>query len=215
MPRPACFIALALSLLLPSAAGAQGREFAFGFGYGHLFWDGHNAGPLEEQGGFRLDGRYSFPVTEPMTETRPELRIGFSLALAFYISEQGGDIDEIGNVIIIEPSDWTQLTTIEPEIQFSLRHPIARDYYLEPGVAGTLMVGNYLRGEEFWGFVDEDMDRWNVGGGGRLFLRGAYVRNRWHFGLEGSYSYGWLNFGDDIGGDIQQAYLGFFFAHQL
>ena len=218
MPRtPVCCLALviALSLALPCAARAQDREFAFGFGYSHLFWDGHNTDALEEHGGFRFDGRVSWPVTEPLTDTRPELRLGLGLGLVFYISEQGGNVFEDDDVIFIEPDDWTQLTNIEPEIQLSLRQPVARDFYLEPGIAGTVMLGNYIRGEEFWGFVDEDLDRWRVGGGGRLFLRGAYSRGRWHFGLEGSYSYGYLDFSDDIGGDIQQGYLGVFFARRF
>lgn len=207
--------ALGVSLCLACAAQAQDREFAFGLGYSHLFWDGHNTDVLEEQGGLRMDGRVSWPVTEPMTEGRPELRVGVGLGLTFYVSEQGGDVFEEDDIIFIEPDDWTQLTNIEPEIQFSLRQPVGRDFYLEPGIAGVFIIGNYVRGEEVFGFVDEDIDRWRVGGGGRLFLRGAYRRERWAFGLEGSYAYGWLDFGDDIGGDIQQGYLGVFFARQF
>jgi hypothetical protein len=208
-------LCLLVSPCLACAAHGQHREFAFGVGYAHLFWDGHNTDALEEQGGVRFDGRASWPITGPMTETRPELRLGLGAGLAFYVSEQGGDIEEVGNVIIIEPDDWAQLTTFEPEIQLSLRHPVGNALYLEPGIAGVFIVGNYRLGEEVFGFVDEDLDRWNVGGGGRLFLRGAYVRERMAFGIEGSYGYGWLDFGDDIGGDIQQAYLGFFFSHQF
>jgi hypothetical protein len=207
--------AVMTSLLACGTIYGQYREFAFGLGYGHLFLDGHNSDALEEQGGFRLLGRVSWPVTEPMAARVPELRLGLGLGLSFYISEQGGDIEEVGNVIIITPDDWTQLTVIEPEVQFSVRQPVARDYYLEPGIAGVFTIGNYIRGEEVFGFVDDDIDRWRVGGGGRLFLRGGYFRERYSFGIEGSYSYGWLDFGDDIGGDIQQGYLGLFYAQRF
>src|SRR5687768_9770207 len=153
---------LLISLCLTSVAAAQGNEFAFGGGYGHLFWDGHNTDALEEQGGFRMEGRVSMPITEPMADGRPELRLGVGLGLAFYISEKGGDVFEVGDVIFIEPDDLTQLTSIEPEIQFSLRYPVREDLYLEPGIAGALIIGNYLRGEEVFGFVDEDIDDWSV-----------------------------------------------------
>jgi hypothetical protein len=199
----------------PAAAFAQYREFAFGVGYGHLFLEGSNAGALEEQGGVRFEGRVSWPITQPMNERRPELRLGFGVGLAIYFSDHGGEIFESGNVIIIEPDDFAQLTTIEPEVQFSVRAPVGRDLYLEPGIAGTFIVGNYLRGDEAFGFVDEDLNRWRVGGGGRAFLRGAYRRETWSIGLEGSYAYGWLDFSDGIGGEMQQAYLGLFYAHRF
>ena len=214
MHRITLLLAVVSSCFAPSAL-AQYREFAFGVGYGQLFLDGSNAGSLEEQGGVRFEGRVSMPVTEPMTERRPELRLGLGLGLAIYYSEHGGDIFEGDNVIIIEPDDFAQLTTIEPEIQFSLRAPVGPTLYLEPGISGVFIVGNYLRGEEVFGFVDEDLNRWRVGGGGRLFLRGAYHRDNWSAGIEGSYAYGWLDFSDDIGGDIQQGYLGVFYAHRF
>ena len=214
MPRNLIWCLL-VSPCLTCAAYGQHREFAIGIGYGHLFWDGHNTDALEEQGGVRFDGRVSWPVTEPMTDTRPELRLGMGLGLAVYYSEHGGDVFEEGGFIFIEPEDFEQLTTLEPEIQLSLRLPVGRDLYLEPGVAGTFIAGNFRAGEEFFGFIDEDVNRWRVGGGGRLLLRGAYHRERWAFGVEGSYSYGWLDFGDDIGGDIQQGYFGVFYAHRF
>ena len=214
IPRDLTF-GVAVLLCFTCAAYGQHREFAFGVGYAQLFWDGHNTDALEEQGGLRMEGRVSWPVTEPMRGGRPELRLGAGLGLTFYVSEQGGDFFEEDDIIFIEPDDWTQLTNIEPEIQFSVRQPVGRDLYLEPGIAGTFILGNYVRGEEVFGFIDEDVDRWRVGGGGRLFLRGGYHRGRWGFGVEGSYGYGWLDFGDDIGGDIQQGYLGFFFARRF
>ena len=213
--RPIAILIGVACLSFPFTACGQHREFAFGVGYSHLFWDGSNSGALEEQGGVRFVGRASMPITAPMTESRPELRVGVGAGLTFYYSEHGGDVFEAGGIIFIDPDDFEQLTLFEPEIELSLRLPVARDYYLEPGIAGTFIVGNYRVGEEFFGFVDEDRDRWNVGGGGRLLLRGAYHRDEWSVGIEGSYSYGWLDFSDDIGGDIQQGYLGFFYAHRF
>jgi hypothetical protein len=206
---------LLVSVYLTGVARGQHREFAIGAGYGHLFWDGAHTAALEEQGGVRFEGRVSWPVSEPMTDTRPELRLGVGLGVAVYYSEHGGDIFEEDGILFVDPEDFEQLTTLEPEIQFSLRVPVGSDYYLEPGIAGTFIAGNYRTGEDFVGFIDEDVNRWRVGGGGRLILRGAYHRERWSFGIEGSYAYGWLDFGDDIGGDIQQGYLGVFYAHRF
>ena len=213
--RPIAILVGVASTFLTFTVLGQGREFAVGAGYGHLFWDGSHTDTLAEQGGVRFEGRVSMPVTEPMTDARPELRAGLGLGLAVYYSEHGGDVFEAGGIVFIEPEDFEQLTTLEPEIQLSLRVPVRHDLYIEPGVAGTLIVGNFRTGEDFVGFIDEDENRWRVGGGGRLILRGAYHRERWAFGVEGSYAYGWLDFGDDIGGDIQQGYIGLFYAHRF
>ena len=189
------------------------REFAFGLGYTHLFLDGSNSRALEEQGGIRLDGRVSWPVSE----MQPNFRLGAGLALSSFVSERDRDFeDEVDDGddgwFFYGSDDWDQLFIIEPEIQASWRLPAGDDLYLEPGFGASLLGGNFVRGEEFFGFVDEDIDRWSLGAAGRIFLRGAFVRGRWSFGLEGSYSFGWLHFGDDIGGDIQRGHLGFYVA---
>ena len=194
-------------------AYGQDREFAFGAGYSHLFLDGSRAEELDEQGGLRLEGRISWPITAPLNDHRPELRFGAGLGLSYFINDTDDDFDD--DTFFDEESDYTQVTTIVPEIQLSLRAPIGSMYYIEPGVAGQFIVGNYLRGEQSWWDFDEEVDIWRVGGGGRLFLRGAYQHDRWSLGIEGSYSYGWLDFGHDIGGDIQTGYLGVFFAHSF
>ena len=201
----------------PPAAAADegGREFAFGIAYAHLFWDGTNTDALEEQGGLRIDGRLSWPVTAADDPAAPQLRLGISLALGGFVSEQGGDVFADDDVLYVEPDDWTQLSLIEPEVQVSYRAPLGDDWYAEPGLGASGIVGNYVRGEEFFGFVDEDVDRWRLGAAGRVFLRVAYRRGRNAWGLEGSYSYGWLDFGDDIGGDIQRGHLAFFFARSF
>ena len=203
-------VSLVATLVLPVAALAQEREWAAGAGYGHLFLDGSDANELEEQGGLVLNGRVSWPVGAPMTDRRPELRFGLGGHVAFYRSETDDDFDDDDDFFDDEV-DVTQLTMLVPELQLSVRQPIG-DFYLEPGIAGQFILGNYWRGEESWWDVDEDEDIWRVGGGARLFLRGAYQWDRWFIGVEGSYSYGWLDFGHDIGGDIQQGFIGVFFG---
>ena len=203
------------------AAAQQDREFAFGIGYSHLWWDGSHTGPLEEQGGLVLDGRLTWAVTPvtPLAPERPQLRAGFGLDLAFYGSYDDNNDDFIiidDDIIITTTNDYTQLSVIAPELEVSLRVPFADGkWYLEPGLAGVFMIGDYTTGEEFFGFVDQHENRWNVGGGGKAFLRLAYQAERWGLGVEGAYGYGWLDFGDDIGGDIQQAYFGLFYSHRF
>jgi hypothetical protein len=198
-------------------AAAQDREFAFGIGYGHLLWEGSNVGPLEEHGGLVLDGRLTWAVTPDAAPGRPELRVGFGVDLSFYISQDDdGEVTIINGVAFVTGSDYTSLSVLAPQAEVSLRLPIFDEHwYVEPGVAGVFMVGHYTQGEDFFWFVDEDENEWRVGGGGKAFLRIAYTKDDWSIGAEGSYSYGWLDFGHHIGGEIQQAYLGLFYAHKF
>ena len=215
-----CAVLLAglLVCLATRRAAAQDREFAFGLGYGHLFWDGSHTDELEEQGGLVLDGRLTWAVTPNDYPGRPELRVGVGLDLAFYSShDDDGDflIDDDGD-FFANATDYTQLSVIAPQLEISLRQPVIDEHwYLEPGVAGVFMIGNYTTGQEFFWFVDEDENEWRVGGGGKAFLRFAYTQERWSIGAEGSYGYGWLDFGHEIGGDIQQGYFGLFYARKF
>ena len=204
--------------LAAGGARAQDREFAFGIGYSHLFWDGSNTEELEEQGGMVLQGRLTMAVTPDPVPNRPQLRVGAGLDLAFYASHEGDDDFEIldNGIIIVEAGDFTRLSVLAPQVEVSWRQPIGDgQWYLEPGLAGVFMIGNYTQGQEWFYLVDEDENEWRVGGGGKAFLRLAYAKERWSMGAEGFYGYGWLDFGNDIGGDIQQGYLGFFFAHKF
>jgi hypothetical protein len=144
------------------------------------------------------------------------VRFGLGVGLGIYADREADDVDFFEE----EEVEVTQLTVISNEAQLSFRQPVGREFYLEPGVAGQFIVGNFWAGEQtWWGGLwwgsDEEEDIWRVGGGGRLFLRGAYQRDRWSAGVECSYSYGYIDFGDDIGGEIQQAYIGVFFAHSF
>jgi hypothetical protein len=209
--------AVVVAVLSVSApALGDGREFGFSIGYAHLFWDGAHTDALEEQGGIRVDARLSWAATRAAEDTRrPELWLGVGVALGGFISDRGGDVFVDDGVVFVEPDDWDQLSVIEPELMVSLRTPLDDHWYVEPGLAATGTIGHYVRGEEFFGIVDEDIDRWRLGGGGRMFVRVAYRNGRSAWGLEGSYSYGWLDFGDDIGGDIQRGHLTFFYARSF
>ena len=204
--------------LFAGGARAQDREFAVGLGYSHLFWDGSHTDELEEQGGLVLQGRLTWAINPDPSPRRPQLRAGVGLDLAIYSSREDNDnfeIDDDGDVFAIA-SDYTQLSIIAPQLHLSYRQPLFDgDWYLEPGVAGVFMIGNYTKGQEWFWFIDEDENEWRVGGGGKMFLRLAYARDRWAIGAEGFYGYGWLDFGQDVGGDIQQGYLGFFYAHKF
>ena len=86
-------------------------------------------------------------------------------------------------------------------------------WFIEPGVGVGVVIGQYWVGESFGGWVDEDFSEWDATIAGRPFLRAGYQRDRWVFGLEGSYAFGGkLHFTDAIEGDVTEWRAGGFFG---
>jgi hypothetical protein len=88
-----------------------------------------------------------------------------------------------------------------------------RRWFVEPGVAVGVVIGNYWIGDTFGFATDTDLSEWDATIAGRPFVRVGYSGDRWVFGLEGSYLFGGkLDFTDTIGGDVQEWYGGVFFG---
>src|SRR5215212_4341827 len=71
-------VLLCVAALTP-VASAQKKEWGISFGYSHLSLD-DASGELGEQGGFRVEPRFSW---QPFGD-RPELRFGIGLGLSYY-----------------------------------------------------------------------------------------------------------------------------------
>ena len=75
------------------------------------------------------------------------------------------------------------------------------------------VIGQYWIGDAWWGWTDEQESEWDATIGVRPFLRAGYQSNHWLAGLEASYLFGGsLDFGNDIGGDVRELYLGGYFG---
>ena len=214
-PRPLmALIGTFTFVALITAAPAEAADVTFGIGYSRLELDG-SEGPFDEEDGVRFDGRFTFA---PGGEDLEQLRLGFGLSISGFEKRVDDDdaviiIDD--EVFFLDSDDVESLTLISPEVSLSWRQVVLGDednaFILEPGVAGTLIVGNYWVGDTTWFAVDEDIDEWDVTVGVRPFLRAGYQGQRLLIGAELAYLLGGsLDFTDDVGGDVSEFYAGFF-----
>ncbi|MEO6436137.1 MAG: hypothetical protein ABIP55_10300 [Tepidisphaeraceae bacterium] len=214
--RIACALIALLCAALPAApARAEPKyEFALSLGYARETLDG-SASPFNSRDGFRIEPRFTFGVSEEM----PQLKLGVGLGLSGYsksIDDDGDDFVVIdGEVFFINVDDVESLTLLTPEFQISWRQQLGADrrWFIEPGVAVGVVIGNYWVGNTWGWYSDEDINEWDATLSGRPFLRAGYQSDRWLVGLEASYLFGGdLNFTDDIAGNIQEFYGGAFFG---
>ena len=82
------------------------------------------------------------------------------------------------------------------------------------GVGLGGVIGIYTTGEQFFNeFYDTDVSESDITWSVRPFVRTGYRHGRMTFGLETSYLWGGdLEFTNEIGGDLEEWFAGFFFA---
>ena len=201
--------------LTPSAARAD-MEFDIGLGYSHVELDG-SVSPFDSRDGFRIEPRFSWT---PGGDHSP-LRLGVGLGISGFDRRTDDDdiiIDDDGDIFVVDSDDVESLTLITPEFQVSYRLLLGpgddegnKHWFIEPGVAVGVVVGQYWVGDTFGWWVDTDVSEWDVTIAGRPFLRAGYQGDRWVFGLEGSYLFGGsLEFTNQVEGDLTEWYGGAF-----
>jgi hypothetical protein len=213
-PRAVLASATAVLVLLGLSprAGAE-TEFSLSAGYAHVSLDDTSIGEFAEQGGLRFEPRFSFAPWEQ----RPQLRVGLAMGFSGFYDETDGTatfIDDDGDVIFADADDYEQLFLWTPEVQLSWRERWGDGWMIEGGVGVGAVIGFYSAGEQFFDeFYDEDLSESDLTWSARPFVRTGYDNGRLTVGLEASYLWGGsLEFTDEIGGDVQEWYVGVFFS---
>jgi hypothetical protein len=204
---PAAVVAV-VATFAPMAAVAQEREFAFSLGFSNLSLDDPEGG-LDGQGGNRFEPRYSW---QPFDD-QPQVRFGFALGFSYFYDEsEGGQI--IAPPFGFDVGNYEDVTLLTPEFQLSWREPLGEKWWLEGGVGVGPVFGFYSAGHVIFDeFIDEDVTENDVGFGVRPFVRAAWQGERWSWGLEGSYQWTTIDFGDPYGGNARDWYVGVFFGY--
>lgn len=187
------------------AAAAQDYELAFSLGYGQLSLDGD--ANLDGQGGGRFEPRFSW---RPFPSDRPEVRFGVGLGFASYYDES-----DAGTIVAppfdFDVEDYEDISLVTPEFQVSWREPLGEKWWVEAGVGVGPVFGFYSAGQVvFDDLIDEDVSEHDAGLGVRPFVRAAWHNERWSVGLEGSYQWTTIDFGEAFGGDASEWYVGLF-----
>jgi hypothetical protein len=204
---------VALLVLTSNAALASGRfDFGAGVGYSHASLH-DSAAPFDHRDGARIEPRFSFGLNDQL----PQLRLGLAVGISGFSQREDSDgvIVIGGDTFDFDADDVQALSLIVPEIQISWRQTFGGDqrWFIEPGAALGAVIGNYWVGRESDFFTDKDASEWDATIGGRPFLRGGYLWDRFIVGAEASYLFGGnLDFTDQVRGDVREFYAGVFFA---
>lgn len=189
-------------------------EFALSLGYAHVELD-KTEGPFDSRGGFRVEPRFTFGVNDDL----PQLKLGVGVGISGFnksIDDDDGDFVVIDDeVFFFDSEDAHDLTLLTPEFQISWRQPLSGDrrWFIEPGVGVGVVIGQYWVGDTFGWWTDTDINEWDATLGARPFLRAGYQADRWLLGMEASYLFGGsLDFTDEVGGNVEELYVGVFFG---
>ena len=176
------------------AVVARDLEFNLAGGATELFIDdeAEDDEVLNEQWGPWV--RPSFSLA-PIADA-PQFRLGGGVGFSW----TRGEIDD---AFLAGDAD---LFLITPELLLSWRQPLgdAGRWYLEPGVGVGGVIG------ALW-VIGTD---WGYGYSVRPFLRAAYQSDDWSAGVEASYRFGNLDFGDSDG-EIENLEVGVFVAFKI
>ena len=202
-------LAVIVVLTCAPAATASDRDLGFSIGYAQLSVDDTTLQDLDSQSGLRFELRGTWAPRDSL----PQLRLGLGIGFSFFYDDQDSG-QTIGGFAEVE--DFEQISLIVPEFQATWRQPLGDEWFVEGGVGLGAVIGNFRAGQViFDDLFDEDVDEWDVGFGVRPLVRGGYMRNHWLAGLEASYLLTDLDFGNGLGGDLEELYIGLFYSHRF
>ena len=202
---------------LASPARADGHapdaEFLLGIGYARVNFDDDAFGLVDDRDGIYFDPVFSAAFFDAV----PPLRLGAAVGVFVALDDvRGTAVVDDGELIAVSGGD-TSLVLAEPEVRVSWRQHFGEDdvAFLEAGagaggVFGWLDAGD---GEDEEGPDDGDLEETDGALMARVFLRLGFQVTGGLAGIEASYMRGGkMEFGDAVGGEVEEYYLGIFGA---
>jgi hypothetical protein len=196
-----------LSIAAASRADEVGRpEFSFGIGYAHIEVGGSSSA-LHSMDALRFDPDLSFSPIEKL----PQLRLGGAFGVSMVIDNSSRTIISNGGTVIITGSSEVPFLTLEPELRLSWRQPLNEFFFIEPGFGlGAAFAHLSLSSDT------NSIDKWESCFDARAFLNIGVASPGGDAGLELSYMHGGtLDFGQNARGDLNQFYVGVFWAFRF
>jgi opacity protein-like surface antigen len=217
---------IAVLIMLAPVAVARDWELDGGLGYSQLRFSGAQA---DLDGSGDIYGRVGLSFSPRRWDERLRIGAGVSFvshnAMGAPVANQrvqpGGGFG-FGFGPNITDHEWNRLRLIAPEITLSWRHYVTETVFVEPGLGAVVLLGRYetgVRSGGGWfggvGASRTEQTRTRTGLGLRPGVKLGLQRSResrWRFGLETSYLFGRLDFGDGVGGSIGEFRAGVFIA---
>jgi hypothetical protein len=207
---------VAALLLGASATTVRASDFDvdLGLGYSRLQLDGNNkdAKDLDHSDSAGLDLAFKWRVP-PSTG----LRLGIGLTASGYRDE----FHVTDPITFDRVHRYRELDLVVPELRIGYNVPIGGNFFIEPSLGVGLAAADYRTGtihhhhhhhdDEDYTYDDDDNDTFRANLALRPRIQAGVGGDHWKLGLEASYLFTHLDFGNGIGGDVNELYGGAFF----
>ncbi len=193
--------------LLAFATVGRAEQFSLdsGIHYAKLNLEGVNAARLDDADGAVFD--IAFQIAPPHSGWR----FGAGLMVGGWY-EEFQSVDP--NLDITDA--YQSLSIIIPELRIGYHIPLGdpdgNHLFIEPSMGVGLAIGTYSSGDVYFGtFYDDNGSRTRANIAFRPKVQVGYSWDRFALGLEGSYLWTDLDFGNGIGGELTSWTAGVFF----
>lgn len=190
----------------------NGFSLDFGIGYSKLNIAGENVRQLDGADG--AASHINFKWAPPDARG---LRLGFSVDIAGW-REEFTSVNEDEDEFITDA--YQELSLFIPEVRVGYYIPFGdprdRHFFIEPSIGVGLAVGYFEAGDVFFNrFDSDDYSKTRANIAFRPAVQAGYAWDRFAAGVEASYLWTHLDFGNEVGGDIESWYVGGFFRFRF
>ncbi len=176
-------------------------DFSFGIGYSHIqlgssFNEFHNMNAL------RVEPAVTFSPFVKLSQ----LRIGGAFGVSMVLGSSSHAIISNNGTLIVHASADIPFLLLEPELRVSWRQEFDAGFFIEPGLGLGGAIGQlHLESET------QSVEKWDANFAARTFINVGFLVPGGIFGVQGSYMRaGALHFAGNVGGDVNQFYIGVF-----
>ena len=211
-------------LALVGCAGGDRPELNVMIGVGDLNQDDDGGEPaIFSQADY--GGQFAIGLVSPPLDNYDGNGSGFRVGgrLNFTFTREDGFERTVAGEPLLTIEDFADLSLVSPQIVGSYRQTFGDEYsgfFLEPGIGVGPSLGFMSFGSDFeFGNTtigtDIDETEFALGFAANPFFRLGYDGNRWLIGAESGYQYTAISFDDDLGGNVDNWYIGLFLGFEL
>ena len=194
---------LALSTTARADDWGNYSDFSFGIGYGHIEL-GSSGNEFHNMDALRMEGAVTFSPFEKLSQ----LRLGGAFGVSMVLDNSSHAIISNNGTLIVHASADIPFLLLEPEFRVSWRQEFESGFFIEPGIGLGGAIGQLHLESDSNGSSYEE---WDANFAARAYLNVGFLVPGGIFGVQASYMHsGSLHFAQNVGGEINEFYIGVF-----
>ena len=176
-------------------------DFAFGIGYAHIQL-GSSSNEFHNMDALRIEPAISFSPFAKLSQ----LRLGGAFGVSMVLDSSSHAIISNNGTLIVHASADIPFLLLEPEFRVSWRQEFDSGWFIEPGIGLGGAIGQLHLESDTHSF-----EEWDANFAARAFLNVGFLVPGGIFGVQASYMRsGSIKFAQNVGGEINEFYIGVF-----